>query len=156
MRAFLAARQTVSTFVAMMAASTPAGAQVEAKPEYPAAAAAGLAYGDARQALLDTGWRPQPTAECASNMGVGFEKLCQTLPETESCSGDGYCLFHFSHEPGWVLTITTYGDYGRALQRGSKTGINIESLNLASSRANAGSARREHVSQHLFHTDRCG
>lgn len=119
----------------MMITAVPASAQTGAKPELPGAVSTGAGYGDARQALLDAGWRPQPTAECASNMGSGFEKLCQTLPETEACSGDGYCNFHFQRDGGWLLTITTYGDYNRAPDRGRNTGINIESLDMTRSRS---------------------
>jgi len=104
--------------------------------EFPPVVSVGGGYGYARQALRDAGWQPLPTADCASNMGVDFEKLCQRLPETESCSGNGYCLFHFALEPGWALTITTYGDYDRALDRGGNTGIRIESLDLTLSQAN--------------------
>lgn len=134
MRIFLKAGQALAVCVTIVVAAVPVSAQTEAKPELPAVVSAGSGYGDARQALLDAAWRPLPTAECASNMGTGFEKLCQTLPETEACSGDGYCNFHFQHDGGWLLTITTYGDYNHALDRGGNMGINIESLDLARSR----------------------
>ena len=135
MRPFLAASQAAAVAVTIIVAVIPAGAQTEARPALPAAVSTGAGYGDARQALLDAGWRPQPTAECASNMGAGLEKLCQTLPETEACSGDGYCNFHFQRDGGWLLTITTYGDYNRALDRGRNTGINIETLDMTRSRS---------------------
>src|SRR5690606_3553609 len=37
--------------------------------EFPPVVLVGGGYGYARQALRDAGWQPQPTADCASNMG---------------------------------------------------------------------------------------
>ena len=86
MRTFRAANLPLAVAVTMMATGVAASPQTEAKPQLPGAVSAGASYGDARQALLDAGWRPLPIAEYASNMASGFEKLCQTLPETEACT----------------------------------------------------------------------
>ena len=95
------------------------------------ASAAGLqtdmVYADARQALLARHWTPVVEPECKSNV-IGddykerctgnsdsdsvFCKLCDELPELDSCSADGYCLMAFSH-PGQILRLTTYGSISR-------------------------------------------
>jgi hypothetical protein len=70
----------------------------------------GMAYGDLRNALLADGWLPLRDPECWDNVG-GEAAVCNLLPETESCSADGYCRAQFAKTPDAVLVVTAYGSY---------------------------------------------
>jgi hypothetical protein len=74
--------------------------------------AAGAPYADARAALLGDGWLPLRDPACRENVG-GAATVCGDLPETEACSGDGLCLFHFADADGRRLSVTTYGPTAR-------------------------------------------
>lgn len=66
-------------------------------------------YADLRNILLKNGWVPLVSPQCKTNVG-GTATVCDSSPEVESCSGDGYCLMYFVHEAaGLKISITTYG-----------------------------------------------
>lgn len=70
-------------------------------------------YASARAVLLGAGWLPLRDPECWANVG-GRAEVCNLLPETEVCSGDGYCVLHFGHvNESKTLRVTTYGDWAR-------------------------------------------
>lgn len=80
----------------------------------------GMAYIDARKAMLGHGWEPTKNAQCRSDV-VGDDyrdqcsrdkdlcRPCDELPELDACSADGYCLMKF-HQSSHNLNVTTYGD----------------------------------------------
>jgi hypothetical protein len=66
-------------------------------------------YAELRNILLKNGWFPLVSPKCKTNVG-GTATVCDSSPEVNSCSGDGYCLMHFVHEADNVkMSITTYG-----------------------------------------------
>lgn len=94
--------------------ATPAPSAAPAAPAKPTADAyANTAYATTRRALLAAGWLPLRTPECRTNVG-GEATVCNTLPETDSCSGDGHCLMRFANPASSrTLTLHAYGDYDR-------------------------------------------
>ena len=114
----------------------PAQAQPAAAPaaKSPSAVASGLpklsvgmAYGDLRRTLLAEGWLPLRDPECWDNVG-GAAKVCNLLPETESCSGDGYCRAHFAKAPDSVLSLTAYGPYSAWDKTGADSTFQVKSF----------------------------
>ncbi|TZF81674.1 hypothetical protein [Cognatilysobacter lacus] len=91
-----------------------AGAPHQPQPAHEAKPAgdtyANMPYAKARGALLAAGWLPLRTPECRTNVG-GDAPVCNALPETDSCSGDGHCLMRFA-KPGGAqrLTLHAFGD----------------------------------------------
>ena len=84
--------------------------------------AEGMPYAALRSVVLEAGWCPKTSADCRANMmGAHVEsdcrvdrpacRLCDNLPELETCSADGHCLMHFERGPD-RLTVSTYGDIG--------------------------------------------
>ena len=66
-------------------------------------------YAELRNILLKNGWFPLVSPKCKTNVG-GTATVCDSSPEVNSCSGDGYCLMYFVHEADNVkMSITTYG-----------------------------------------------
>ena len=66
-------------------------------------------YAELRNILLKNGWFPLVSPKCKTNVG-GTATVCDSSPELNSCSGDGYCLMYFVHEADNVkMSITTYG-----------------------------------------------
>jgi hypothetical protein len=69
-----------------------------------------MMYDDLRKLALEQGWLPLQDPDCKQNVG-GEALVCVERPETESCSGDGHCNFHFAHvESGEQLKVGAYGD----------------------------------------------
>ncbi len=82
-------------------------------------------YKQAKAAALAAGWQAVKCEKCQANVVGGNYKevcskrphspqctVCDTLPELNSCSGDGYCLMQFkSDKSARILKIATYGDY---------------------------------------------
>lgn len=81
----------------------------------------GMAYGDFRKLVLDRGWEPVANPQCKANMaGEDAEafcaknpqltscKICDELPELDSCSSDAHCLVRFRH-PAEALTLDAVG-----------------------------------------------
>lgn len=104
-------------------AATPAPAPAAATPPAPAASAAepavaksfskDMAYADLRKRLLGAGFLPLRDPKCWDNVG-GEAEVCNYLPETESCSGDGYCKMSFANrELGSRVQVGTYGPYDK-------------------------------------------
>lgn len=84
--------------------------------------AEGMPYAALRSVVREAGWRPKTSADCRAHMvGAHVEsvcrvdrpacRLCDDLPELETCSADGHCLMHFERGPD-RLTVSTYGDIG--------------------------------------------
>lgn len=70
---------------------------------------AGQAYARMRATLVERGWLPLRTPACRTNVG-GDAPVCDDLPETDSCSGDGHCLTKFvDPRDGRTLTVHAYG-----------------------------------------------
>jgi len=113
-------------------AAAPAGDVVKATE---AQLKKGMSYGDFRKAVLAQGWEPVITAQCKQNVvGGAYEricaknpdrcKVCDDLPELESCSGDGQCLVQFKHAGAkGVLQATAYGEVDRWQDKDSGFGI---------------------------------
>lgn len=96
-------------------AAAPATPAASAAPAAPASTDthAGKPYVQVRSALLAEGWRPLRTPACRTNVG-GEAAVCDALPETDSCSGDGHCLMRFAHpSSARLIAIRTYGDIAR-------------------------------------------
>ncbi|WP_460832779.1 hypothetical protein [Lysobacter humi (ex Lee et al. 2017)] len=103
---------TASTPGVSEAAVAPAVRAATAAPPEPDAHA-GKPYARVRESLLADGWRPLRTPACRGNVG-GEAPVCDALPETDSCSGDGHCLMRFAHPAtGRTLVLRTYGDIDR-------------------------------------------
>lgn len=99
----------------------------------------GMAYSEFRKLVLDHGWRPKPDAQCMANV-VGGDyktwcpahpndamcKVCDEAPELSSCSGDGHCLMHFTHEgENKVLAVGTYGEISHWNAPADKSGLMV-------------------------------
>lgn len=122
---------------AASATSQPARQQTVAAPvAVPPAAAAdsvlsklsvGMPYADLRNTLLADGWLPLRDPECWDNVG-GQATVCNLLPETESCSGDGYCRAHFAKTPDTVLGVTAYGNYKAWDKTGADSVFQVKSF----------------------------
>jgi hypothetical protein len=84
------------------------------------------AYQDVKGLVTAKGWRPLVCDQCKENVvGGDYEEVCSTnpgshacricdsLPELNSCSGDGYCLMQFyNRNSKLILKVGTYGAYG--------------------------------------------
>ncbi len=87
----------------------------------------GMPYADLRNTLMADGWLPLRDPECWDNVG-GQATVCSLLPETESCSGDGYCRAHFAKTPDTVLGVTAYGDYKAWDKTGADSVFQVKSF----------------------------
>lgn len=103
----------------------------EAAPAVLSSLSVGMAYADLRQALLADGWLPLRDPECPENVG-GPAMVCSLLPETESCSGDGYCRMHFGKAPNLTLAVTAYGSYSAWDQPGPDSAFQVKSFDASS------------------------
>jgi len=84
-----------------------------------------MAYADLRNAALETGWTPVVNPECKKNVG-GEARICEQVPELESCSGDGYCLMKFRKaSTGRHFNVTTYGMQGDWNVPGADSRLNV-------------------------------
>ncbi len=104
------------------AAQAPAAAPsaASAEPEVARGFRKDMPYSELRKRLLDAGWLPLRDADCQSNVG-GEADVCNYLPETTGCSGDGHCTLRFGHAgSGQIARIGTYGpnDPGNTLGEG--------------------------------------
>ena len=101
----------------------------------------GMAYGDFRKLVLVEGWEPVVNPQCKANL-VGEDaeafcakkpqltscKICDELPELDSCSSDAHCLVRFRH-PGSasVLQATGYGEVEYWSDTGEDAGLQVSS-----------------------------
>ncbi len=83
-----------------------------------------MPYADLRSQLIANNWFPITDQACKENTG-GTAKICEEIPELESCSGDGYCLMNFGHRNGNKLSITTYGNYQDWNVQGQRSRLRI-------------------------------
>ncbi len=68
-----------------------------------------MPYADLRRIVMSKGWIPLVDPECKRNVG-GTATICESSPELEACSGDGYCKMNFEHMSGGKkLSVGTYG-----------------------------------------------
>lgn len=104
-----------------------AAAAAAPAPALPAGVAAGMAYADVRRALLADGWLPLRDPECRENVG-GPATVCHLLPETESCSADGFCRMHFGKAPDAALALTAYGSYSAWDRPGPDSAFQVKSF----------------------------
>ncbi len=70
----------------------------------------GMSYPELREFAVNRGWDAIVEPDCKTNVG-GPATICETRPETSSCSGDGYCIFQFQHRVKDVaMKVITYND----------------------------------------------
>ncbi len=91
----------------------------------------GMAYADLRSAVLADGWLPLRDPDCRENVG-GPATVCNLLPETESCSGDGYCRMRFGKAPNLTLAVTAYGSYSAWNKPGPDSAFQVKSFDASS------------------------
>lgn len=125
-----------ATLAAAAPPSTPApAASAAAKDDY-----AGKPYAEVRGMLLAKGWLPLRTPACRTNVG-GDAPVCNALPETDSCSGDGHCLMRFAHpSTARTLTLHTYGDIDRWNAPGEEADVAVRSSEAGVAKAAPGTA----------------
>lgn len=99
----------------------------------------GMAYGSFRALVLGQGWTPVANAECRANLlGADAESLCAAdpqlsncricdeLPELQSCSGDARCLVRFRHAgSGSELEARAYGEVEYWNDTGDDAGLQL-------------------------------
>lgn len=91
------------------AASTPVAQVAASAEDIESRLSKNMAYADLRNLAMAAGWKSVLNPECKKNVG-GEARICEQLPELESCSGDGYCVMKFRNESlGQFLNVTTYG-----------------------------------------------
>lgn len=108
----------------------------------------GMAYGDFRKLVLDKGWKPAVNPECKANLvGDGADdlcakspqltscRICDELPELDSCSSDAHCLMRF-HHPGaaGTLEVTGYGEVEYWNEAGEDAGLQVIDWQIAASK----------------------
>lgn len=104
----------------------------------PPALTANASYAAARASLLKQEWLPLRTPACHTNVG-GDAPICNTLPETDSCSGDGHCVMHFANpSSNEVLTVQAYGDAEHWNALGREGEFAVTSWSMQKSKAPAG------------------
>ncbi|MDR2220974.1 MAG: hypothetical protein LBE24_10435 [Methylobacillus sp.] len=104
----------------------------------------GMAYADARQALLAQGWQPAPDPECRANVvGGGHETLCAAHPELDSCqicdampelsaaSGDAHALMKFKRGDQ-ILEVGAFGDISRWQTPGEEAELAVNGWEIVS------------------------
>jgi hypothetical protein len=90
-----------------------------------------MPYATLRKRLTDAGWLPLRDPMCSENVG-GEARVCRTLPEVESCSGDGYCVMHFANaSEGKRIRVTTYGSSDRWDVPGEETTLAVKSWDVS-------------------------
>lgn len=99
----------------------------------------GMAYGAFRALVLGEGWEPVPNSDCRANLlGAEAETLCATnpqllncricneVPELQSCSGDARCLVRFRHAgSGTELEARAYGEIEYWNETGDDAGLHL-------------------------------
>lgn len=72
----------------------------------------GMPYARLREAVTGAGWLSLRNPMCWESVG-GESRICNVLPEAESCSSDGACLMWFAAADGRRLRVMTSGPYRR-------------------------------------------
>ncbi len=117
----------------MQSTTPPAGSALDAQLRK------GMAYGDFRKAVLAAGWEPLPNAACRANLlGDAAEqtcaadpqliqcRICEEMPELDSCSSDALCLVRFRHlQDSRVLRATGRGEVRYWQDTGDDAGLQI-------------------------------
>ena len=100
---------------------------------------AGMGYADFRERVLAHGWTPRASATCRADM-VGDDaaavcardpqliacRICDALPELQSCSGDARCLVRFGHAgSAQDLEARAYGEVDAWRDAGDDAGLQI-------------------------------
>lgn len=88
-----------------------------------------MAYAKLREAVLDAGWLPLRDTQCWENVG-GEAAVCDALPETASCSGDGHCLLWFAAADGRRLRVDAYGPFERWNAKGEEAAFAVRGWEL--------------------------
>lgn len=105
----------------------------------------GMAYGDFRKLVLGKGWEPVANLECKANLvGDGADalcaqnpqltscRICDELPELDSCSNDAHCLMRFHHpDAAGTLEVTGYGEVEYWNETGEDAGLQITGWEIA-------------------------
>lgn len=108
----------------------------------------GMAYGDFRKLVLGNGWEPVVNPECKANLvGDGADglcaknpqltscRICDELPELDSCSSDAHCLMRFHHpDVDGSLEVTGYGEVEYWSETGEDAALQITSWEIAASK----------------------
>ena len=90
-----------------------------------------MPYATLRKRLADAGWLPLRDPMCSENVG-GEARVCRTLPEVESCSGDGDCVMHFANaSEGKRIRVTTYGPSDRWDVPGEEAALAVKSWDVS-------------------------
>ena len=90
-----------------------------------------MPYATLRKRLTDAGWLPLRDPMCRENVG-GEALVCRTLPEVESCSGDGHCAMQFANESeGKRIRVTTYGPSDRWDVTGEEAALAVKSWDVS-------------------------
>ncbi len=98
----------------------------------------GMAYGSFRGLVLGAGWEPvvhpgcranvvgaDAEAFCAANPGLVNCRICDELPELQSCSNDARCLVRFRHGDGRELEARAYGEVEYWSETGDDAGLQV-------------------------------
>ena len=100
---------------------------------------AGMAYATFRERVLAHGWTPRANPSCRTHL-VGDDasavcartpqlavcRLCEELPELQSCSSDARCLVRFgSHDSAQDLEARAYGEIDAWRDTGNDAGLQI-------------------------------
>lgn len=107
----------------------------------------GMAYGDFRKLILAKGWEPVVNAQCKANLaGEGANdlctknpqltvcKICDELPELDTCSSDAHCLVRFRHpDATGILGVTGYGEVEYWNETGGNAGFQVTDWEFAES-----------------------
>lgn len=114
-------------------AAPPAAAEpaVKAAPAVESTFSKEMPYADLRKRLTDAGWLPLRDPMCRENVG-GEARVCNALPEVESCSGDGHCIMHFANaDEGRKIRVTTYGPFERWNVPGEEAAFAVTSWDVS-------------------------
>lgn len=105
----------------------------------------GMAYGNFRRLALSKGWQPVVNPQCKANLvGEGASdlcaknpqmvscRICDELPELDSCSSDAHCLMRFRHPDGAsMLSVTGYGEVEYWDETGDEAGLQVTDWEFA-------------------------
>ncbi|MGY0505910.1 hypothetical protein [Luteimonas sp. e5] len=99
------------------------GSMEEVKKHLDAVLAPGMAYADARAALLEAGWEPIKSPDCMQAVvGGDWENVCRSPEPAQTCSacesmaelasysGEGIMLARFRHpQSNAAISVNAYG-----------------------------------------------
>lgn len=99
----------------------------------------GMAYGSFRALVLEQGWEPVANPDCRANLlGADADalcaadpqllncRICNEVPELQSCSGDARCLVRFRHAgSGAELEARAYGEIEYWNDTGDDAGLQL-------------------------------